>query len=221
MPRPKPVRSAPSNPVATPRPPGTSYAITLKNLSAEAWRLFVYQRATSALYSLAWLATPYLIRSGDEVTFDWHLRYDFVWSDTGVLAPGVAFRASGQQPCSPSGDNYTQFDRLPGPGLSVPIKSSPSGALIIQDNKDVPPSRFAVGIGMSGAGTFVQQAGPNLVHEFRPDPSYWVGAGRETKLGEVLDIETLTPTAEAIFPPGVYALDATLTPENEWEVAPS
>ena len=210
----------PSNPVETPRPPGTSYAITLVNLSAEAWRLFVYQRATSALYSLAWLATPYLIRSGDHVTFDWRLRYDFVWSDVGALAPGVSFRASGAQPCSPSGDNYTQFDRLPGPGLSVPVKGEPAGSLVINDNKDVPASAFSVGIGMSGAGTFVQQAGPSLKHQFTPTPAYYVAAGEDTKVGDILDIESITPTAEVRFPPDVYGLVATLGTNNQWTVAP-
>ena len=103
----------------------------------------------------------------------------------------------------------------------MPTKKDPAGTLIITDNKDVPASRFSVGIGMSGAGTFVKQAGPSLMHHFTPTPSYWIAGGVDTKVGDILDIESITPTAEAHFPANVYALIATLGDDNKWGIVPA
>ena len=203
---------------------GTAYALTMVNQGNQAWTMYVYQKAPDPvarnLFSLAWLASPYLIRVGDQVRFTWTIDYSFVWDALGLLKPGVNFRASGAQPCSPDGNNITEFDRLPGPGLSIPVKGDPAGSLVINDNKDVPASEFSVGIGMSGAGTFVQQAGPSLKHQFTPTPAYYVAAGEDTHVGDILDIESITPTAEVRFPPDVYALAATLEANNEWTIAP-
>jgi hypothetical protein len=72
---------------------------------------------------------------------------------------------------------------------------------------------------MSGSGTFVVPASPNLNLVFTPHPKYWVTAGTFAT-GEVLDSEQLTNTAAVEFPPGVYAMVATLQLDNTWTVQP-
>lgn len=202
---------------------GTQYALKLINQSAQPWTFFVYQKLpgqVANVFSLAWFASPYQIRVGDQIRFSWEIDYNFVWSDTGVLIPGVTFDASGKKDCDPNGANATQFSLSPGPGLSDPVQGPPAGSLVIQDANNVPSNRFSVGIGMSGTGTYVVQAGPNLTHTFTPTPSYWVAAGSNVQIGTVLNIQTVTQTAEARFGPNVFDLNCILQADNTWSIQP-
>lgn len=200
---------------------GTEYSLKLINQSSRAWTFFVYQQCvdqTPDMFSLAWFASPYKIRQGDAITFRWQIDYVFVWSDTGVLRPGISFDASGNKPADPNGKNTTQFDLSPGPGLSDPVQAPPVGSLVIHDGDDVPNGRFSVGIGMSGQGTFAVQAGTGLNHMFTPTPSYWIAAGDDIQVGTVLNIKTVTDTAEVKFPSAVNNLVATLGDDNRWTI---
>ncbi len=203
---------------------GTAYALTLTNQSNQNWIFYVYQKMPAQVadvFSLAWFCSPYEIKVGDRITFQWEIEYNFTWSDTGVLMPGVTYSASGEKDCSPAGKNTTEFALDPGPGLSDPVKSPPAGSLVINDGSSVPANQFSVGIGMSGTGSYAVQAGPNLTHTFTPTPSYYVAAGKNLTVGTVLSIDTITKTAEAKFKNAVYHLDCTLNDANEWEIAPA
>jgi len=198
---------------------GTTYSLTLKNQSAQAWIFYVYQQMpaqSNDLFSLAWFASPFMITVGNRITFEWDIVYNFVWGATGTVRPGVTFNASGEIDGDPSGANTTTFSATPGPNLSAAVKAPPSGSLVINDADDVPNNTFSVGIGMSGTGTYVVQAGPNLKHQFTPTPSYWIAAGTDVKVGTVLDIQTVTRTIEAKFPVNVFAQTWTLNESNTW-----
>lgn len=202
---------------------GTQYSMTLINNSNQDWVFYVYQKAPAQVadvFSLVWFCSPYQIRKGgDKIKFQWEIDYNFTWSDTGVLQPGIYYTASGDKDCSPSGDNTTEFALDPGPGLTEPIKGQPTGSLVINDASSVPANKFSVGIGMSNAGSYAVQAGPNLTHTFTPTPSYWIAAGRNQKLGQVLSIDTITQTAEAKFGTAVFDLNCNLNGANVWEIS--
>ncbi|AHG50166.1 protein rhiA (plasmid) [Rhizobium leguminosarum bv. trifolii CB782] len=203
---------------------GTQYSLLLKNQSAQPWTFYVYQKIPQQManvFSLAWFCSPYQIRVGNQIKFTWEIDYNFVWSDTGQLIPGVDFLASGVQDGSPAGANTTTFSLDGGPGLSNPVKGDPAGSLVIKDAANVPNSRFSVGIGMSGTGTYVVQAGTNLTHTFTPTPSYWIAAGTNVNIGTVLSIDTITQTSEVKFPSAVYNLVGTLQEDNSWVVNPA
>lgn len=198
---------------------GTTYSLTMVNQSAADWTFYVYQKApqpSADVFSLAWFASPFVIVKGNQITFKWHLTYDFVWSATGQLLPGVDFSASGIRPASPNDNNTTNFDTKPGPHLSTPVPGQPTGSLVIQDSVNVPNNTYSVGIGMSGTGTYAVQAGRSLKHTFTPTPSYWVAAGTNVQIGTVLNITTITPTAEVLFGPNVFSMTATLDASNNW-----
>jgi len=219
-----PIESIKSQPQAEALGQGTQYSLNLINQSAQAWTFYVYQKMPSQVadvFSLAWFCSPYKIRVGDHIRFTWEIEYNFVWSDTGELIPGVTFDAGGPKDCSPSGKNTTEFSLTPGPGLSEPVKGPPDGSLIINDAADVPNNKFSVGIGMSGTGSYAVQAGTNLQHVFTPTPSYWVAAGTNTRIGTVLNINTITQTAEAKFKSAVFALDCVLGGDNTWDISPA
>jgi hypothetical protein len=203
---------------------GTPYTLKLINQSAQPWTFYVYQKLpgqVADVFSLAWFASPYKISVGDSIKFKWEITYNFVWSDSGVLIPGVTFDAGGTKDADPNNDNVTTFSLNPGPNLSTPVKESPSGSLIIKDADDVPNNKFSVGIGMSGTGTYAVQAGTGLRHTFTPTPSYWVAAGTNVQIGTVLNIQTVTQTAEAKFPSAVYSLVGTLGENNKWKIDPA
>ncbi|MGO7770744.1 protein rhiA, partial [Rhizobium ruizarguesonis] len=71
---------------------------------------------------------------------------------------------------------------------------------------------------MSGTGTYVAQAGTNLLHTFTPTPSYWIAAGTNVTLGSVLSIDTITQTREAKFPSNFFNLVGVLQEDNTWDV---
>lgn len=200
---------------------GTTYSLTLENRSNQNWTFYVYQeqpQPTSNVFSLAWFASPWLIRpGGDSIKFEWTIDYNFVWSATGSLQPGVTFTASGVKNADPSGPNTTTFDLAGGaPGLTDPVVGPPAGSLVILDGADVPANTFSVGIGMSGVGTYAVQAGANLKHQFTPTPNYWIAAGTNIQVGDVLDIQTVSQNEQIVFPPSVFALTYTLNDQNLW-----
>lgn len=203
---------------------GQQYHLKVINESNREWTFYVYQKApiidNENIFSLAWFASPYKVRVDNYVEFYWSIDYEFVWSASGTLKPGVVFRTGGSKACQPGGNNHTEFSAPQGgaPGLSEPFKGPKEGILYIKDDSNVPVGTFSVGIGMSGNGTFVQQADANLTHKFTPTPSYWVAAGDQIKVGTVLDIQTVTKTAEVKFQRGVYSMVAILTDDNTWEI---
>lgn len=198
---------------------GTAYSLTLENDSTQSWTFYMYQKLpgqSTNVFSLAWFCSPFLIVPGNRVTFRWEVDYNFVWGTTGVLRPGMVFHAGGEVDAFPNGANATTFSLQPGPNLSPPAVSPPAGSLVIREAGDVPNATYAVGIGMSGPGTCVTQAGPNLTQQFTPTPNYWIAAGLNVQAGTVLDIQTITNTAEVVFPPNIYSMTMTLNNQNQW-----
>ena len=199
------------------------YSLTLKNQSGRDWVFYVYQEMpdqTPTMLSLAWFASPYPIAVDDQIEFQWYISYNFVWGSTGELKPGITYKASGKKDADLRTSNSTTFgyNASGSPTLSVPTLAPKSeGSLVIQDLDNIPDKRYSVGIGMSGQGTFVEQAGPNLDHFFTPTPIYSVGAATKRSVGEVLDIKTITRTEKVEFPVSIYAVTMTLNSSYKWE----
>lgn len=202
---------------------GTPYSLTLKNESTSPYTFYVFQKTpdqeTKDIFSLAWFASPFTIVPNNQIQFEWSIVYNFVWGATGSLMPGVTFNAGGAIAADPAGANTTGFGVDPGPSLSTAAKGNPAGSLVVSDSGTVPNGTFSVGIGMSGAGTFAVQAGPNLTHTFTPTPTYWIGAGSNIRVGKVLEITTNNPVAQVSFPPNQYQLTYALNSSNLWEAS--
>lgn len=200
------------------------YILNVKNDSDDDWVFYVYQtmeEPTSNMLSLAWFASPYSIAPGDDIDFKWQITYNFVWGDTGELKPGITYKAKGSKDANLETANSTTFgyNDAGSPSLTKPEPDpNNKGSLVINDLGNIPSKKFSVGIGMSGTGTFVAQAGPNLHHFFTPTPVYWVGAATERKVGDVLDITTVTQNAKVEFPRNQYEVKMKLNKENKWEL---
>ena len=203
-----------------------TYQVTFKNESNQAWKFFLYQEPppdASDASSLAWLVSSHKIAVGDYIKFEWSIKYQLVWAESGELEPGVRFGAGGSKNADLTVHNMTKFSLTNNTvSLSDPATGGRSGSLTISDDPNIPPKTFSVGVAMSGKSTYVVNAGPNLKHVFTPQPSYWVCAMNEVREGDVLmDIETLTQNKKFTFPINVFNLIGTLNASNLWEISQS
>lgn len=208
------------------QPGATRLELRVVNNSTQFQDLCVYQQpldlgVPNAL-SLAWLTAP--AWPSTTVAFNWTETYNFVWGQTGPLVPGTVFRSGQTWDADPNSQalqqvqlDYAQgaFTFEQGPALGNPQP----GSLYIRELASIPIDTGTAGIGMSGSGTFVVPAMPNINLVFTPHPNYWVTAGTFVN-GTVIDIEQITNTAEIRFPAGVTSMVATLGPDNNWTVRP-
>jgi hypothetical protein len=196
----------------------TTYNLTCVNNSNNTGSFLVFQQLptpSANIFPLAWFTK--VAAPTTKITFTWTIDYSFVWSQTGQLIPGVEFYASQNWAADLANKNkvtFTNTGQVPtfqnqGPGLP--------GSLQIVSDSTVPAGTFSVGVGMSGAGTFVQQAQPNWNWTYTPHPEYWVAFGSYTQ-GEVLDLQSMSNTAQVQFAPNVYSMTATLGLDNSWNI---
>lgn len=202
----------------------TDYRLKVINNSTNYSDFCVYQQdpdlGVPDVHTLAWFSKP--LFPSTVANFTWEIDYSFVWSETGVLRPGVLFEASQVWYADP-GDmkqNQVLFTHLQqaytfehGDAVGTPQR----GTLYIKEMSTIPLKQASVGIGMAGSGTFAVQAEPNQTLTFTPHPRYWITAGTYEQ-GEVLDIGAISDSAEIDFPPNVYNMTAILNPDNTWTV---
>lgn len=173
----------------------------------------------SGLFQLAWQASK--AYPTVSVRFQWTVSYDFIWGKTGKLEAGISFFAAQVVPANLSTTNQITFDYLSGAYL---FKNQSQGAapnsLTILESAQIPADQTtSIGIGMSGKGTCVLQASPNLNVNFTPDspPQYFITAGDYAQ-GDVLPSTILNAVAPIVFPTNVYSMTAILKQNNTWDV---
>lgn len=199
----------------------TQYSLDVLNKSINYFDFCVYQSkpVTNAKngFSLAWFAKA--AHPGTKVRFTWDIDFSFVWDETGELKPGVTFDASQVVPAdlADPATNTTQFTYEQDAYEFQPATGGELGSLTVMEAATLPSLEASVGIGMGGSGTFAAPAQPNLTLHFTPVVRYWIVAGTY-KRGDVIDIETLTNSAEVVFPDNTYAMTALLDRENTWEI---
>ncbi|HEX2205314.1 MAG TPA: hypothetical protein VHG91_18540 [Longimicrobium sp.] len=196
------------------------YSVTFVNNSNQAGTACLYQQGAGSVpnvMSLAWFTK--FISPNTTMLFRWSLDYSFVWAETGVLVPGVVFDTGQLLPADPSSGSRVQFTQVAG-GFTFEgeEQGGSPGSLSIQSSGTIPQNQAAVGIGMSGRGTFATQAQPNTNVVFTPRPAYWLAFGNFVQ-GQVLDVGRIPNPVRIDFPPGVYSITATLNRDNSWTIA--
>ena len=200
----------------------TQYSLTVTNNSDLSGSLCVYQKAPEQslyenLYSLAWFSKK--CHPGTTVKFKWDINYCFMWSEAGVLVPGVTFEASehvdadldnGAKNIIGFTKEYGAYKFAPSPVPGTP------GELRIVTDSTMPTGEASVGIGMSNQPAFAVPATPNFDFAFIPHPEYWIAFGNFEE-GEVIDLNRVTHTAaQVIFRKNVYSLSMELQEDNTW-----
>ncbi|HEX8254463.1 MAG TPA: protein rhiA [Thermoanaerobaculia bacterium] len=202
---------------------GVEYTVIFQNNSSNAVSACIYQVDTNIFapnaQSLAWFAKA--AAPTTRAVFNWTVDYCFTWAETGELIPGVLFAASQTWAADLTSTNQITFSTAGGMYMFSNQQQGPRpGSLYIREDSAIPLKQAAVGIGMSGAGTFAMQAQPNMNLVFTPNPKYYITFGEFTP-GEVLDIPSIANKAELQFPPNVYSMTAVLNEDNTWSVMPT
>ena len=196
----------------------TQYSLTCINNSRLSASFAIFQRPPSIVapgdvYALAWFAR--MSHPQTQVRFEWTVDYSFVWSETGVLQPGVTFAASQTIAADPMAENGIDLtvDSYGASYFTPPTATGEAGALTIRQLSNVVPGRTSCGIGMSGAAAYAVQAAPNITTVFKPRPNYWVVFGH-LEAGQVLDFEEITGEVEVSYRGSVTSRTVTLQPDN-------
>ena len=196
-----------------------NYTLSFINNSSMSGTVCIYQKPVDIgvpnAMSLAWLT--YDCTPDTEVDLTWAIDYSFVWSKTGVLKPGVMFKATQKKQADLDRNNKITFTNTEH-GLTFKDQTDgPNGTLWIDQDRTIAVNTASVGIGMSGEGIFAVQAQPNIHLGFTPHPNYWITFGDFEK-GLVLDTQQITDPANIKFPYGVYQMYAILGPDNRWTI---
>lgn len=197
------------------------YTIRFENHSTDAGDFCVYQTSpdmeTYNVMSLAWFAKR--CHPETEAAFSWEVAYNFVWSETGVLRPGVVFNASQSVNADLDSNNKITLNYDGAYAFKDQATADKTGTLFIKQDGSIPLKQAAVGVGMGDSPAYAVQAQPNRMLKFTPHPTYWVTFGTFTP-GQVIDLENMTLCQQIDFPPNVYNMKATLRSDNTWIVAP-
>jgi hypothetical protein len=198
----------------------TQRQITLINNSTMPTALAVLQsQAGHGNIAVAWMAK--YAYPGTQVRFTWDdTDLCFVWAGTGQLSPGIIVDAAQVVPADLQEGNYVKlsYDAQNRTfHFHAPTEGAPPGTLAIQQDMTIPANAIATGIGMAGKASMVVQAQPNMNTAFAARPGYQLCFGNLVQ-SQLLDLSTLTQPQPVDFPPNVYALTATLGPDNQWTV---
>ena len=196
------------------------YTLSAMNHSANSGSFCAFQQdpdlGVPGALPLAWFSK--YVHPQTTIKFVWTADYNFVWSETGVLVPGVGFDASQVFDADVQNLNQITLSYIGGAYSFINQSKGPKpGPLYIREDASIPLKKASVGIGMSGAGTFVVQAQPNLTLNFTPHPRYYIAFGSYTQ-GEALDVGEMTNTAEIVFQQNIYSMTAILNADNSWTV---
>lgn len=170
----------------------------------------------SKVLTLAWLTKR--AHHNTQLVFDWTLDYNFNWGQAGYLGSDkrAQFQASQVLPANLTTQNQISFNYDDGAyqfaGESQNINGE--GNLYILQGGNVKSNDALVGIGMSGAGSFVVESQPNLKLIFHPKPTYYLVFGDFIQ-GEVVDITELSNTYKVVFD-GTTEKSVKLTANNTW-----
>lgn len=197
------------------------YTVNFVNNSANFGSAMLFQTDDSTqmtrMFSLAWFCRP--VYPGNQAAFSWNLDYWFVSGITGSLRPGVTFQISQVFPTSLNQNNQITFNQAGYGSYSfINPRTINPGQLSIVEDATITFGQAAVGIGMSGSGTFVAQAMPNTNIAFAPQPKYWIAFGNY-QTGEVLDTGMINNRVEISFGAGQSSAVVTLNPNNTFSVS--
>lgn len=136
----------------------TKYSLTLVNHSSMTGAFMIFQKTPDTHFpgamSLAWMAKN--AHPNTQINFDWTTNYNFIWDETGALVPGVTADASQVVDADLNAANsITLLHDEYGFSFSSTGTTAQPGSLLIQEDASVPPMTASVGIGMSGAATFL------------------------------------------------------------------
>lgn len=191
------------------------YTVRFLNNSSNSGNACLYQydpgKNISGLVSLAWLSK--FTNPNTYARFAWEVTYDFVWSETSQLTPGVMVDAGQVLAADLIYQNLITLTYNGGYEFINPSTGPQAGNLNIVQDGTIIPNTASVGIGMAGSPTFLVPAQPNMNVVFTPHPRYWI-TFCDYQEGQVLDVVEMSNSVEIVFPANVTSMTAILNQDN-------
>ncbi|SFR68018.1 hypothetical protein [Anaeromicropila populeti] len=197
----------------------TSYTLDVKHNGTDYGNFCIYQTYDGQdddIRSLVWFSKA--AHPGTQLRFEWNIDYSFVWSEKGVLIPGVIFNASEVEETDPSNTNLNTIGFTKDKGayhFTSTEDSTKSGKLGIACSELIPANSVSIGIGMSGNPAYACVAAPSLKYTFSPHPTYWIAFGNYEE-GAVIDVNCMTQKYAIKFPVNTFERSLQLCPNNTW-----
>jgi hypothetical protein len=153
-------------------------------------------------------------------TFSWSNNdYSFMAGSSGALVPGVTVNPS--QAVNASLGQQITFDGNRGM-LYNETNGPQADSLFIMTEGNYDPSRYWVGVGLSGYPLYVSQAFPMTANKFTPMlNTVYITIAQQCQRGMLLDPNTVANGVPVTFSPTTTSLTATYTQSGTWNISPS
>lgn len=192
-----------------------TYTLTVQNNSGQSGDFCIFQETPDLnsphIQTLAWLAKP--ANPSSSLSFEWSLDYNFVWGQSDNLVPTTTQKVKSNTSITLIKKNSTHELK------NHTIKKTENNALHITSNKVKNSNKNLVGIGMSGAGTFLLKSDQDLDVHIASPKQYKVCFG-DYKQGQILNPSQLANLGTVVFPPNVYNMEIKLNPDSTWAIVP-
>lgn len=202
----------------------SNYKLHVKNDSQQSggvcvFQTFPEQENNKNIYSLVWFSKA--LHPGTAVSFEWDLKYSFVWRESGELTPEIKFFASESKYADPM-DVNKNLQVLSKKNGAFAFNNNyalwgTQGLLTIKADHTIPNDIVSVGIGVGGKAVIAVNAFANMPYQFTPKPTYWIVFGDFVE-GSVIDANRIGGAMEVVFDYNVYEKSFVFTESNVWEV---
>jgi hypothetical protein len=191
-----------------------TYTLTITNHFSTAKVFMLYQNqfgnGPSKIMPLAWISSFSSRPEQDaQVVFQWTPQWGFSCAETGVLAPGVIYKAKSLVPAQGDINKVT----LEADGLVPGHHDGPGLAIVV--SPDAPKNKLAVGFTQAGSTVYAIQAAPSSTVTIQPHPAYVLTYGHY-KGDEVIDLSTIVNPLVVTFPANTDSLAVTLNQDGTW-----
>ncbi len=195
----------------------TKYNVVIRNKSLMNENMCIFQKLPNQsgnIFSLAWFSKH--CYSHTSLTFEWVVEYCAHWAETGILKPGISFRAAQMVEADPSDQKNNSFGLTLLNGaymFTSTTKQADAGTIGIFPDNNIPNLQASIGIGMNGEPAFATQALMNDNFIFEPKVRYYLVFGNYEQ-GMVMDLTASTDAFEIIFPKNVFQREIELGDDN-------
>jgi len=202
-----------------------NYSITIINNSQANDKFCIYQEVPEnrdgTIIPLAWFSMR--IRPQTRTTFQWKNEYEFAWSKTGVLKPGVIFDAEQMISANPPHQNTITFAQYNNHYQFLNAKSGQyvNVLTVITEDLSGDSSGYpSIGIANSGSTIFACQAQSLTTTSFFTPPQRYRIARGSYEQSQVLDIGAIIDFVEVNFLTNQFDMTVTLNADMTWNVQP-
>ena len=166
------------------------YSLKLHNTTSVGGYAFLFKEPYASYQKTVVLESEYLGPSSG-TTFELNPKFSFFLGYPGILEPGINVGMAELVSGEPLGRNLINLSMVDGSAKFENLRESSYGSSMnIQQGKDIPPGKYAVGIGFGGKPALLvtARAGENEMFVIYDQPRFRLSfADNEIETGQVID----------------------------------